>query len=122
MADKEITFFNVKNISLRVVGFAGQLLTPNDIIRVVDDEKKINRKSVSHDPFIDFTDEEPTLEGTLDISILPAPETEPETVQKQTGAAARAVPVKATPTKAAPAAKTGATPTGAGWGKNAKAS
>jgi hypothetical protein len=118
MAEKEIKFFNVKNISLRVVGFAGQMLAPLDVIKVVDDENNINRKSVSHDPFIDFTDEEPTLQGTLDISVVPAPESEPEFVEKQNGAPARATPVKATTSKPA-ATKTGATPTGAGWGKNA---
>lgn len=110
MSDKEIATFNVKNVSLRIVGFAGEILAPTEVIRVVDDEKGINRKSVERDPFLDETDEKPTKESILDISVKPESDSEPEAVEKH-------VAPKVVGTNKPATKSEGKTATGAGWKK-----
>ncbi len=66
MADEEVQteakFFNVKNTSLRLVHFGALMIPPEQVGRIFDDEKGINRATVEASFALEETDEEATIE------------------------------------------------------------
>lgn len=53
MAEQEIKYFNVKNISVRLVHIGGVMVGPEQIVPVVDDELGINRASVEASEYLE---------------------------------------------------------------------
>lgn len=57
MAIEDIKYFNVKNISVRLVHIGGVAIPPEHIVSVVDDAKGINRLDVASSEYLEETDE-----------------------------------------------------------------
>ena len=58
MANEEIKYFNVKNISVRLVHIGGQMVVPETVVAIIDDEHGINRADVEDSEYLEVTDEE----------------------------------------------------------------
>lgn len=70
MANEEIKYFNVKNTSIRLVHIGGVMITPEQVVPLVDDEMGINRASVEDSDYLEVTDEESTV---ADVEEKPKP-------------------------------------------------
>jgi len=83
MANEELTYFNVKNKSIRLVHIGGVSIPPEKVVAVLDDEKGINRIDVEGSEYLEETDEEvsdmPTVEAEKPKATKKAAKTETAT-------------------------------------------
>lgn len=56
--ESEIKYFNVKNVSLRLVHIGSVAIPPEQVRPVIDDELGINRRDVELSEYLEETDED----------------------------------------------------------------